>query len=130
MSSHSLCIRMTLYVFIVVVITRPPENTTVCRGSEVIVSCGHNSTTEFNTIWSINGSGFSSIAENDPLYRASNQTLIIFSIDSTTTFQCLVQILLSSPIILSSTLGIVTVVGTLRIYKCFYVRVTYICTAG
>ena len=104
-------------MFIVVVITRQPENTTACRGSRVIVSCGHNSTTIFDIIWSINGSDFSSIAENDPLYRASNQTLIIFSINYTTTFQCAVNIRQSS-IVRHSTTGTVTVVG---MYKCIYV---------
>ena len=75
MRSHSLCI---LCIFVVVVITRPPENTTAYRGSEVIISCGHNSTAPFDSIWSINGSNFRSITLNDPLHRAINQTLIIF----------------------------------------------------
>ena len=100
-------------MFIVVTITRPPEDTTACRGSEVIISCGHNSTAhEYNTIWSINGSEFHSLTLNNPLYLPSNQTLIIFSIDYTATFQCAVQILQSTPIVLLSTNGTVTVVGT------------------
>ena len=108
-------------------ITRPPEDTTACRGSEVIISCGHNSTVLFNTIWSINGSDFNSIV-NDPLYRAENQTLTVFSINYTTTFQCAVQILQSPPMVLTSTHGTVTVVG---MYKCIYVCMYicgYICT--
>ena len=109
-----MCVRMC--VLIVVAITRPPEDTTACRGSEVIISCGHNSTTSFNTIWSINGSGSRSFV-NDPLYQYSNQTLTVFSINYTTTFQCSVQILQSPPIILTSTLGTVTVVG---MYKCIF----------
>ena len=103
-------------MFIIVVITRQPENTTACRGSRVIISCGHNSTAKFDTIWSINGSNFTSIVVN-PLYRASNQTLIVFSIDYTTTFQCAVQVLQSPPVILHSTTATVTVVG---MYKCAY----------
>ena len=106
-------------MFIVVVITRQPENTTACRGSEVIITCGHNSITPlFDTIWSINGSDFRSI-KDDPLYRANNQTLIIVSIDYTTTFRCSVQILQSQPpIVLTSTIGTVIVVG---MYKCIYI---------
>ena len=103
-------------MFIVVAITRPPKDTTACRGSEVIISCEQNSTALFDTIWSINGSGFNSFV-NDPLYRASNQTLTIFSIDYTTTFQCAVQVLQSPPVILHSTTATVTVVG---MYKCAY----------
>ena len=120
-------------VFIVVVITTPPEDTTACRGSRVIISCGHNSTTVFSTIWSINGSEFRSIALNDPLYRHSNQTLIMFSINYTTTFQCAVQILQSS-MILRSTTGTVTVVGTyVLMYLCIYIHMyicIYVCTCS
>ena len=103
-------------VLIVVAITRPPEDTTACRGSEVIISCGHNSTPPFYIVWSINGSGFNSIV-NDPLYWVENQTLTVFSINYTTTFQCAVQILQSPPVVLTSTLGTVTVVG---MYKCIF----------
>ena len=114
-------------VLIVVVITRQPENTTVCRGGEVTISCGHNSTAKFDTIWSINGSNFHSVV-NDPLYQHSNQTLTIFSIKYATTFRCAVNIRLSSPIILISTTATVTVVG---MYKCIYVQYvdTYIMQA-
>ena len=106
--------------FIVVVITRPPENTTVCRGSRVIISCGHNSTadTVFDTIWSINGTGARIITLNDPLYQTDNQTLIVFSINYITTFQCVVHIRESS-MMLQSTTGTVTVVG--MYYVCTYV---------
>ena len=96
-------------VLIVVVITRPPENATVCRGSDVIISCGINSTDAFNIIWSFNGSSFSSIP-NNAMYQAINQTLTMFSINYTTTVQCAVHILPSS-MILQSTAGTVTVVG-------------------
>ena len=100
-------------VFVVVAITRPPEDTTACRGSDVTITCGHNSTTPFNTIWSINKSQFSSLI-NNPLYWLNNQTLTIFSINDTTTFECAVQIL-SSSVILYSGPATVTVVG---MYKC------------
>ena len=100
-------------VFVAVVITRPPEDTTACRGSKVTITCGHNSTTSFDTIWSINQLPFGSL-NNNPLYQLSNQTLIIFSINDTTTFECAVQIL-NSFIILYSGPATVNVVG---MYKC------------
>ena len=97
-------------IFIVVVITRPPEDTTVCRGSDVIINCGHNSTDRFDTVWSFNGSSFSLIV-NGQVYRAINQTLIIFSINYTTTVQCAVHIRVSPPILLTSGTATVMVVG-------------------
>ena len=112
-----LCITILyfMYVFIAVVITRPPENTTVCRGSDVVISCGQNSTDPFDIIWGFNGSTLSPIP-NNPMYWASNQTLIVLSINYTTTVQCAVHILPSN-MILQSTTGTVTVVG---MCKCIY----------
>ena len=103
-------------VLIVVVFTREPEDTTACRGGEVIITCGHNSTASFDTIWSINGSVTQSIT-NDQLYSVKNQTITVFSIDYTTTFLCAVRIS-QPPIVLTSTTVTVTVVGT---YKCICV---------
>ena len=100
---------MCASIITVVALTRPPEDTTVCRGSDVIISCGHNSTDIFFTIWGFNESGLHSIVNNQK-YRAINQTLIIFSINYTTTVQCAVQIL-PSAVILQSTSATVTVVG-------------------
>ena len=111
-------------VFIVVVITRPPEDTTVCRGSDVIISCGHNSTNAFDTIWSFNGSALSVIM-NSPIYRAINQTLTIFSINYTTTVYCAVNIRVSPPIILTSGTATVTVVGMCKcIYTCINTHIS------
>ena len=105
-------------IFIAVALTRPPEDTTVCRGSDVIISCGPNSTDTFATVWSFNGSSFSSIV-NGRVYQAINQTLTIFSINYTTTVQCAVHIRgVSPPIVLTSGTATVTVVG---MYKLFYV---------
>ena len=109
--SHIYNYSLYVCVFVAVVITRPPEDTTACRGSEVTIACGHNSTTPFDTIWSINKSSFDSLA-NNPLYQLSNQTLIIFSINYTTTVQCAVHIReVSPPIILTSGTATVMVVG-------------------
>ena len=107
-------------VFVVVVLTRPPENTTVCRGSDVIIGCGHNSTDTFYTIWGFNGSGLFSVV-NSRMYQAINQTLTIFSINYTTTVRCAVQIRVSPPIVLTSGTATVTVVGMYkRIYEYIY----------
>ena len=111
-----LCITILYFmcVFIAVVITRPPEDTTVCRGSDVIISCGHNSTDTFDTVWGFNGSQVMPV-EIFPMYQAINQTLTIFSINYTTTVQCRVHIVVSPPIVLTSGTATVTVVG---MYKC------------
>ena len=109
-------------IFIAVALTRPPEDTTVCRGSDVIISCGPNSTDTFDTVWGFNGSSFSTIM-NGRVYRAMNQTLTIFSINYTTTVQCAVRILVSPPIILTSGTATVTVVGMYKCILCMYVLI-------
>ena len=114
-------------IFIVVVITRPPEDTTVCRGSDVIISCGHNSSTDTNTfatVWSFNGSSFISIVNNS-MYQAINQTLTLFSINYTTTVQCAVHIIrVSPPIVFTSGIAAVTVVGMCKcIYEYIYTHI-------
>ena len=104
-------LNLCVFVLLVVAITRPPEDTTVCKGSDVIISCGINSTDNFfDTIWGFNGSALSKIV-NNPFYRAINQTLTIFSINYTTTVYCGVNIRVSPPIILTSGTATVTVVG-------------------
>ena len=74
----------------------------------MIISCGHNSTDKFDTIWGFNGLDLNVIKDN-PVYQAINQTLTIFSINYTTTVQCGVHIKSSLPIL--STIGTVTVLG-------------------
>ena len=107
-----------------VTITIPPENTTVCRGSEVTISCGYNSTNALPVTWIINGTSFSSEEIMDsPLYwlndlgNPKTVSLVVSSISHTTTFQCIVH---STPNITTSTLGMVTVItGTyVRMYVC------------
>ena len=96
----------------VVTITTPPENTTVCRGIDVIISCGYRQATAVPVTWIINGTSFTQEEiVNSPFYQLNNPTtpmtisLTVFSINSTTTFQCIV---LSTPNT-TSTLGTVTV---------------------
>ena len=111
---------MCASIVTIVALTRPPEDTTVCRGSDVIINCGHNSTDYFEIIWSFNGSAFSSIV-NGQMYQTINQTLTIFSINYATTVRCAVLIVVSPPIVLTSGTGTVTVVGMYkRIYEYIY----------
>ena len=114
-----------------------PENTTVCRGSNVTISCGHVISRPKPVTWIINGTSFSQEQILfSPLYRQNRQgtptenSLTVFSINDTTTFQCVVQ---STPAAIS-TCGTVTVNGT---YVSTYVHIitytyttcgAYVCT--
>ena len=100
-------------VYSVVTITTPPENTTVCRGIDVTISCGYGRATALPVTWIINGTSFTQEEIlNSPLYQLNNPTsppivpLTVFSINGTTTFQCIV---LSTPNTTISTRGTVTV---------------------
>ena len=88
----------------------------MCKGSKVTITCGHNSTDNFDTIWGFNRSA-PIIIMNSQMYQAMNQTLTMFSINYTTTVQCGVHIRVSPPIILTSGIATVTVVG---MYLCMY----------
>ena len=101
------------YYFIV--IFAPPENTTVCRGSDVTISCGYLSATALPVTWIINGTFLTQeqVVET-PLYQLNNPfipsavSLTVFSINGTTTFECIV---LSTFTNSYSTRGTVTVIG-------------------
>ena len=102
-----------------VVITTPPENTTVCRGSNVTISCGHVTDRAFPVTWIINRTSFDSQEIlNSPLYQQNRistpteNSLTVFSINATTTFQCVVQ---STPNTTSAS-GTVTVIGKYMLY--------------
>ena len=106
-----------VYVYSVVTITTPPENTTVCRGSDVTISCGYGSATAISVRWIINGTSFTQEEiVNSPLYQLNNLfspptfSLTVFSINGTTTFQCVV---LSTPNTIISIPGTVTDDGML-----------------
>ena len=111
---YHLCICTYIcYLYLpVVIITTPPENTTVYRGSDVTISCGYISATALPVTWIINETSFThQEIQNSPLYQQSDPfsrmtySLTVFSINGTTTFQCIV---LSTPIT-TSTRGTVTV---------------------
>ena len=98
-------------------ITKPPENTTVCRGSDVTISCGYQWATALPVTWIINGTSFTQQEVVDsPLYQLNNpnspitHSLTVFSSNHTTTFQCVVR---STP----STLGIVTVTAGMYLHN-------------
>ena len=101
--------------FLEVNITKPPENTTVCRGSEVTINCGHVINPARPVIWIINGTSFSQekIYYSPLLYRQNNSTtpignsLTVLSINGTSTFQCLIQSYPNR----NTTSGTVTVIG-------------------
>ena len=99
------------------------ENTTVCRGSDVTISCGHVSATSLPVTWIINGTSLDQELLNSPLYQLNNLTspmrasLTMFSINSTTTFQC---IFLSTSDKTTCTSGTVIVFG-MYIYVHTYV---------
>ena len=98
-----------------VAITRPPENTTACKGNNVTISCGYWWPTTLPVTWIINGTSFTEDeVMNSPLYQLNNPTstmtmmnlsLTVFSINGTTTFQCMVHSITN----VTSTLGTVTV---------------------
>ena len=105
---------MCVYIYPVVTIATPPENTTVCRGSNVNISCGYISSRVFPTVWVINGTPYEQSAlQSSPLYQLNNPanpmnvSLTIFSINDSTTIQCIVQ---SNPVTYS-TRGTITVTG-------------------
>ena len=123
-----ICICTYVYVYLpVVTISTPPENTTVYRGSDVTISCGHMSATALTVTWIINGTSFT-LEEimYSPLYQLNNPTtpmsfsLTVFSINGTTTFQCIV---LSTPnTTTTSTRGTVTVTNGMYVCVCMYVH--------
>ena len=130
------CTYVTMYVRIcvhpVVTFIAPPENITVCRGSNVTISCGFQSGSILPTTWLINGTMYTQEELRDnPLYqlnkpaRPTSYSLTVFSINSSTTFQCIVH---STPTT-TSTLGTVTVKGTyVRLYQYVRAHTVHTCT--
>ena len=111
----SLCVfgyNMFIYVYLLVTIITPPESTIKCRGRNANISCGYQWSTALPVTWIINGTSFSQEEIVDsPLYQLNNPgsprvlSLTVFSINYTTTFQCVIHSTLNT----TSTLGTVTV---------------------
>ena len=109
-------------VYFVVTVFAPPENTTVCRGSDMslTISCRYTSGTALPVTWIINGTSFDEASlMNSSLYQLNNPTvptqysLEVFSINHTTTFQCIVHATHNNMKLINttSTHGTVTVIG-------------------
>ena len=62
-----------VYIYIEVTFTTTPENTTVCSGSDVTISCGHVIALVLPVTWIINGTSFDQEKLFfNPLYQLNN----------------------------------------------------------
>ena len=112
-----------LYIVAIVTITTPPGNTTVCRGSDVTISCGYDCATLFDPIWIINAThllqseimNMSSYQLNDPTTPA-NYSLTILSINGTTRIRCIIASQFWNVNAALSPVGTVTVIGMCIMY--------------
>ena len=107
-------IYMHVCMYTVVIILNSPENITVCRGSDMTINCGYRSSKTLPVTWIINETSLEeSEIMNSSLYQlintniTSSYSLEVFSINGTTTFQCVIHSDLDS----TSTIGTVTVIG-------------------
>ena len=121
--NYIICID-SLCINFVVAILLSPENATACRGGNVTISCEYLWSTALPVTWIINGTSFTQQeVVNSPLYQLNNPynprrvSLTVFSINGTTTFQCIVYSIPNT----ASTLGTVTVIG---MYMCTHVSFT------
>ena len=110
-------------------ITRPPENTTACRGSDVTISCGYQNATALSVTWIINETFFSEQKIVDSsLYQLNNPgntsslSLTVFSINYTTILQCIIH---STPNTTISTPGTITV--TTSMCSIYAIMIQYVC---
>ena len=122
---YYLCI---ICIYTIATIIKPPGNTTVCSGRDVVINCEYDYHLISSVTWIINGTSFSESAiVNNPSYQHINldipksYLLRVYSINGTTTFQCMIA---SDPAV-TSTQGIVTVNGMWD--AIFYVFCTYKC---
>ena len=80
------------YILYIVIITRPPQEITVCRGSKVTMRCGYQCPDALPVTWIINGTSLTQDEVlNSPLYQLNHHTTsgTVFSINGTTTFRCM-----------------------------------------
>ena len=108
----------------------PPENIKVYRNSNVTIRCGYQWFRALPVTWIINGTSFTQQEIVDsPLYQLNNPTtprkgsLTVFSINGTTTFQCIVH---STPSI-TSPRATVTLFGRYIHIEYYVVILLYIC---
>ena len=114
-------------------ITRPPESITMCRGSDVTISCGYSASTALPVTWIINGTSFTQQEVVDsPLYQLNNPgspstfSLTVFSINSTTTFQCIIQSTTSRRGTVTVTNGMYILHFTLYVHTQLHTYVYYV----
>ena len=106
-------------------ITTPPEDTTVCRGSDVTISCGYDSDISLDPVWRINVSSFlHSAIMNMPSYQLNNPTtpinysLTIFSINGTTSIRCIIASQFCNILPAYSPSVTIFVIGKLQLFMC------------
>ena len=108
---------MCVHTYLLVIFIDTLNNeTAVCRGSDVNVKCGYFSINSSYVEWIINGMLLNESAlHNNLSYLLNNlnytlnHSLTIFSINETTTFQCVVHTITN--VTEMSSLGTVTVIG-------------------
>ena len=115
-------------------ITTPPEDATVCRGSDVTISCGYDSDVPLDPVWRINAThllqsnimNMSSYQLNNPTTPV-NYSLTVFFINATTMIRCTVasQFLKVTPVI--SPEATISVIGMCILYIIIINYSTIIC---
>ena len=106
-------------LFTGLVITNPPQNTTVCAGDDVNITCGYSFNIQLRAVWIIGGVSFSTMDfiqssqfHSPTVNDVSDTVLTVYSVTeqmNETTFQC--EFTLVPPVF--STVGILTVMGKL-----------------
>jgi len=96
----------------IVTIIRPPESTTVCRGSDVNISCGYQSDTTLPVVWIINQTNYeqkkildSALLQLNNVENPMTVSLTIFSISGITTVGCVVNSTVGSSAIKITVIG-------------------------
>ena len=118
-------------IYTIAIIDDPPMNRTVCKDRDVTINCGYGNFVSPVT-WIINGTSFNqSDIMNNPSYqqhnlnRPSRYSLEVYSINGTTTFQCIIH---SDPAV-TSTEGTITVIGMSPYVYCnLFCNVLGVCT--
>ena len=101
------------------VFTNPPQNTTICAGNDINITCGYSYMVPLGAVWIIGGESFSSMDIKESSYLqlpkvndVSDMVLTVYSVSeqmNETTFQC--EFTLLPPVF--SPVGTLTVMGKL-----------------
>ena len=87
---------LCIWLYPVAQIIKPPENITVCNGSNVTISCGYQSSAKLPVVWTIGDVTYfdEDYVDNDPRYHLNNKSnpegysLTIYYVNYTTTVRC------------------------------------------